>query len=186
MNKRRRDASCRKSARSGRRLMQVIDPPVPLFHRPAPFAHQRPPERISARFSRSACAAIDALNEKSSRLHCGADRHPVRAVLGSSGLRRWRPLVHQCDIAVQWLLRAVLSLVLRNDRISHMQGILPLLLFCGAIAVLSLRKHLGLDPPLAGALTGALIGGAATLLGSGHRLRRHDGRRGQIRRRNNG
>jgi hypothetical protein len=37
-----------------------------------------------------------------------------------------------------------------------MQGVLALLLACGGVAALVLGRHFGLEPPLIGALTGAL------------------------------
>lgn len=47
-----------------------------------------------------------------------------------------------------------------------MQAALSFLLACGGVAALVLGKHFGLEPPLIGALAGALIGGAATMLGT--------------------
>jgi hypothetical protein len=47
-----------------------------------------------------------------------------------------------------------------------MQGVLALLLACGGVAALVLGTYFSLAPPLIGTLTGALIGSAATMLGT--------------------
>lgn len=47
-----------------------------------------------------------------------------------------------------------------------MQGILACFLALGAAVALAFGKNLGLEPPLIGALAGALLGSAATMLGT--------------------